>query len=222
MKKLLLSVLFLSVIGLVQAQTNLYENPEFDKIAESHKIIAIVPFKTQVKLRPKQMKDMTTEQLQRIERSEGESIQSAMYSWFLKRKKRGDLQNLEIQDPRITTAMLKKQNIDYDNIMDFTPKELANFLEVDAVISGEFETDKPMSEGASVALGLLIGFWGNTNSATINMSVHNAEDGVLLWNYNKQVRGSLGSDSENLINTLMRKASRRLAYTKHSKNDDDN
>lgn len=222
MKKLLLSVLFLSVIGLVQAQTNLYENPEFDKIAESHKIIAIVPFKTQVKLRPKQMKDMTTEQLQRIERSEGESIQSAMYSWFLKRKKRGDLQNLEIQDPRITTAMLKKQNIDYDNIMDFTPKELADFLEVDAVISGEFETDKPMSEGASVALGLLVGFWGSTNSATINMSVHNAADGVLLWNYNKQVRGSLGSDSENLINILMRKASRRLAYTKNSKEDDDN
>ncbi|RIA10655.1 hypothetical protein OE09_2528 [Flavobacteriaceae bacterium MAR_2010_72] len=220
MKKLLLSALFLSLVGAVQSQTNLYENPEFDKIAESHKIIAIVPFKTQVKLRPKQMKDMTTEQLQRIERSEGESIQNAMYSWFLKRKKRGDLQNLEIQDPRVTTAMLKKQNIDYDNIMDFTPKELANYLEVDAVISGDFETDKPMSEGASVALGLVIGFWGNTNSATINMSVHNAVDGVLLWNYNKKVNGSLGSDSEGLINVLMRKASRRLAYTKNSKDDD--
>ncbi|TVZ58773.1 hypothetical protein NA63_1280 [Flavobacteriaceae bacterium MAR_2010_105] len=220
MKKLLLSVLFLSLVGAVQSQTNLYENPEFDKIAESHKIIAIVPFKTQVKLRPKQMKDMTSEQLQRLERSEGESIQSAMYSWFLKRKKRGDLQNLEIQDPRVTTAMLKKQNIDYDNIMDFTPKELANYLEVDAVISGDFETDKPMSEGASVALGLVIGFWGSTNSATINMSVHNAVDGVLLWNYNKKVNGSLGSDSEDLINTLMRKASRRLAYTKNSKDDD--
>ena len=46
------------------------------------------------------------------------------------------------------------------------------------------------------------------------MSVHNAQDGILLWNYNKKVRGSLGSSPEDLINILMRKASRRLAYTK--------
>jgi len=220
MKKLTLSILFLAFTFHFSAQTNLYENPDFDKIAESHKIIAIVPFKTQVKLRPKQMKDMTADQLQRIERSEGESIQSAMFSWFLKRKKRGDLSNLEVQDPKTTSALLKKENIDYDNITDFTPQELAKFLQVDALISGDFETNKPMSEGASIVLGALFGFFGSTNSATINMSVHNAADGVLLWNYNKKVSGSIGSDSEDLINILMRKASRRLAYTKNSKDDD--
>lgn len=220
MKKLLVSFLLFAFIQNVLAQTNLYENPNFDAIANTHKIIAIVPFKTQVKLRPKQMKDMSAEQLNRVEKSEGESIQSAMYSWFLKRKKRGDLQSLEIQDPRTTTALLKKQNIDYDNIMDFTPQDLAKILEVDAVISGDFETNKPMSEGASVALGVLFGFFGSTNSATINMSVHNAADGILLWNYNKKVSGSIGSDTEDLINILMRKASRRLAYTKNSKDED--
>lgn len=70
-----------------------------------------------------------------------------------------------------------------------------------------------MSEGASIALAFF-GVWGSTNSAVINMSVHNAEDGILLWNYNKKVKGSLGSSSEDLINVLMRKASRRLSYTK--------
>lgn len=220
MKKLFLSILLLALIQSMFSQTSLYENPDFDEIAKSHKIIAIVPFKTQVKLRPKQMKDMTAEQLNRIEKSEGESIQTAMYSWFLKRKKRGDLQSLEIQDPRTTNAMLKKQNIDYSNILDSTPKELAKILEVDAVISGDFETNKPMSEGASVALGVLFGFFGSTNSATINMSVHNSSDGILLWNYNKKVSGSIGSDTEDLINILMRKASRRLAYTKNSKDED--
>ncbi|MFI0430401.1 hypothetical protein [Mariniflexile sp. HMF6888] len=220
MKKILVSFLLFAFIQNVLAQTNLYENPNFDAIASTHKIIAIVPFKTQVKLRPKQMKDMSAEQLNRVEKSEGESIQSAMYSWFLKRKKRGDLQSLEVQDPRTTTAMLKKQNIDYNNIMDFTPQDLAKILGVDAVISGDFETNKPMSEGASVALGVLFGFFGSTNSATINMSVHNAADGVLLWNYNKKVSGSIGSNTEDLINVLMRKASRRLAYTKNSKEQD--
>ncbi len=215
MKQLLSSIFILTFILNLQSQTNLYENPDFDDIAKGHKIIAVVPFKTQVKLRPKQMKDMTNDQLYKIEKSEGEGLQTAMYSWFLKRKKRGKLQNLEVQDPKVTTALLKRNDISYDNITDYTPQELANILEVDAVISGEFETNKPMSEGASVALGLLIGFWGSTNNAVINMSVHNAEDGVLLWNYNKKVRGSIGSSPEDLINTLMRKASRRLAYTKN-------
>lgn len=220
MKKILLSILLLVLYQNTFSQTSLYENPGFDEISKSHKIIAMVPFKTQVKLRPKQMKDMTGEQLNRIEKSEGESIQTAMYSWFLKRKKRGDLQSLEIQDPRTTNAMLKKQNIDYNNIMDYTPQELAKILGVDAMISGEFETDKPMSDGASIVIGALFGFFGSTNSATINMSVHNTTDGVLLWNYNKKVSGSIGSNTEDLINILMRKASRRLAYTKNSKEED--
>ena len=217
MKNLICSFLLVVFSLSTFAQTNLYENPEFDTIAKTHKIIAIVPFKTQVKLRPKQMKDMNDEQLNRLEKAEGEGIQGAMYSWFLKRKKRGDLENLEIQDPRVTSVMLKKQDISYDNIMEFTPQELAKILEVDAVISGEFETNKPMSEGAAVVLGAIFGVFGSTNSAVINMSVHNAQDGILLWNYNKKVSGSMGSSSEDLINILMRKASRRLAYTKNSK-----
>lgn len=191
-----------------------YENPEFDKIAVNHKKIGILPFETTVNLRKKQMKKMTSEGLKRLEKQEGKSIQVAMYSWFLKRKKRGKLKTIEIQDPKKTTALLKKKNITQDNMSDYTPEELAIILGVDAIISGDYKTSKPMSEGASVALGLLVGFWGTTNSATVNMSVHNAKDGVLLWNYNKKVRGSIGSSPEDLINKLMRKASRRLSYTK--------
>lgn len=214
MKKLLPTMLLVAFIMNVNAQTNLYENPQFDNISKSHRTIAIVPFKTKVKLRPKQMKDMTSEQLDRLERAEGEGIQTALYSWFLKRKKRGDMTTIEIQDARTTTALLNKKAINYNNMADYTPQELAKILGVDSVVSGEFETNKPMSEGASIALGLLVGFYGSTNSALINMSVHNAEDGVLLWNYNKKVRGGMGSSTEDLINVLMRKASRRLSYTK--------
>ena len=90
---------------------------------------------------------------------------------------------------------------------------MADILGVDAVIMGTFETNKPMSEGASLALGLLVGFYGSTNKAVLNMSVYHGEDGLLLANYNKAVSGSIGSSTEDLINILMRKASRRLSYT---------
>ena len=217
MKRIIFLLLaIIAITPTVFAQTSLYENPEFDVIAKDHKIIAIVPFKTQVKLRPKQMKDMTDEQLERLEKAEGESLQTGMFSWFLKRKKRGKLTTLEIQQPSRTNALLKKQGIDYSNLYEYTTDDLAKILEVDAVISGDYETNKPMSEGASIALGLLVGFWGSTNTAIVNMSVNNGADGTLLWNYNKKVRGGLGSSPEDLVNVLMRKASRRLAYTKNN------
>lgn len=88
MKKVLTAIAFLFCLNTINAQTNLYENPAFDEIAKTHKIIAVVPFKTQVELRPKQMKDMTEEQLHRLEKAEGEGIQTAMHSWFLKEKTR--------------------------------------------------------------------------------------------------------------------------------------
>ncbi|WP_373055494.1 hypothetical protein [Zunongwangia sp. H14] len=210
-KKLIFPLLFIIFVTGSRAQTHLYENPNFDEIAKEHKLIAILPFSAKVSLRPKQMKEISAEQLAEMEKSEGNAIQNAMYSWFLKRKTRGKLL-IDIQDPKRTNAILAKNEI--TNIATFTPEELAKILEVDAVIGGNFETDKPMSDGASIALGVLVGFWGATNSATINMSVNNAVDGELLWNYNKRVVGSLGSSTDGLINTLMRKASRRLAYTK--------
>lgn len=102
----------------------------------------------------------------------------------------------------------------HEHLADYTPDELAQLLGVDAVIMGTFETNKPMSEGASVALGVLVGFYGSTNKAIVNMSIYDAHQGELLVNYNKAVSGSMGSSTEDLINTLMRKASRRIAYTK--------
>ncbi len=120
-------LLFLLFPIICIAQTNLYENPDFDAIAESHDIIAMVPFKTQVKLRPKQMKDMNDEQPGRLEKSEGESIQTAMFSWFLKRKKRGDMQGVEVQDPRTTNALLRKKILVMKIFWNTLPWKLLKF-----------------------------------------------------------------------------------------------
>ncbi len=75
-----------------------------------------------------------------------------------------------------------------------------------------------MSDGASIAVGLLVGFYGSTNRATINMFIHNAEDGKVLVNYTKAVSGSIGSSTDQLINVVMRKASRRIPFTKKESN----
>ena len=213
MKNLLLLLTLVVFSSTAIAQTNLYEHPDFDELTKEHTEIAILPFKTQVKLRPKQIKAMKEGDMEKLEKAESEGLQSGMHSWFLKRKKRGSMK-IDVQDPKRTNALLKKQGITYENIHDQLPEDIAKILGVNAVITGDYETNKPLSDGASIALGFVFGVFGSTNTAVINMSIHNASDAELLWNYNKKVRGSIGSDSEDLVNILMRKASRRLGYTK--------
>jgi hypothetical protein len=196
----------------VFSQTSLYINPVFESIAKKHKIVAIIPFKASVSLRPKQMKEMTAEDLNKLEKTEGEALQGAMYSWFLTREKRNQL-NIKVQDTRTTNSILLKNELTYESIDSKTPKELAELLEVDAVIMGKISTNKPMSEGASLALGVLFGFYGTTNQALLDLFIYNAADGELMVNYRKSVAGSIGSNNDMLVNTLMRKASRRIPYT---------
>ena len=111
-KRLILSVILLTSF-LSYGQTSLYENPQFDQIAADHKVIAILPFNASVKLRPKQMKELSKSDIEKLEESEGYSIQRSMYSWFLKRKGRGTLA-INIQDISLTNSILSKQSISID------------------------------------------------------------------------------------------------------------
>lgn len=216
MKNWILIVVLLVIGGPLAAQTRLYVNPAFPELANHHETIAVLPFKTSISLRPKQMKDMKEGDLERMEKAESSGIQMAMYSWFLRRKETGKLW-VEVQDVNTTNAMLRKEGIEYENLYDYTPKELAYALGVDAVIMGDFQTNKPMSEGAGIALALLVGYYGSTNNAVMNMFIHDATDGVVLVNYHKGVSGSIGSTPDQLVNVVMRKASRRIPYTKAKK-----
>lgn len=196
---------------MVLAQTRLYVNPKFPEIAKHQKIIAIIPFTTTIQLRPKQMRNTTPAQLKTMEVNEGKGVQTALYSWFLKRGEKGKLL-VKVQDPNVTDVKLKQAGIKIEDYSDHTPAEIAKILGVDAIVMGTLKTTKPMSAGVSAALGVLVGVWGVTNRATMNLFIYNETDGSVLLNYNKGIRGSLGSSTQDMVNILMRKASRRIAY----------
>ena len=159
------------------------------------------------------MKNITPEQLEQMCEDEGKGIQQSMYSWFLTRESRGTLL-VKVQNPVTTNAVLSKEGITIDNLDNYIPSDLARILGVDAVIMGTFQTSKPMSEGAAIALSALFGFFGSTNQAVINLFIYNGEDGETMVNYHRKISGSIGVSSDDLVNKLMRKASRKIAYTK--------
>lgn len=212
MKYFLLTIVFFFT-SLSFSQTKLYVHPDASTYSKNTQTIALLPLTVEVKLRPKKMKSLTVEQIVKMEKSESLDIQKGMHSWFLTRKKRGSFSKT-IQSPMRTNALLKKAGIDIHKTADYLPSELGKILGVDCVVTGSFETNKPMSDGASIALGVLFGGFGATSSAVCNIDFYDTRDDELIVNYLKKIKGSLGSDSQDLINILMRKLTRRIPYTK--------
>jgi hypothetical protein len=133
-----------------------------------------------------------------------------MYSWLLKRKMQNKI-FVEVMDVATTNAKLKKAGYFDDTPM--TPAEICEALGVDGIVTSNYSLTKPMSEGGAVALGLLVGFWGSTNSTTVSLEIHDKETKKLLWNYNHKVSGSVGSTPARLVDYLMRNASKNMPYS---------
>lgn len=206
-----LTILTLFITSALFAQTKLYVHPDAKQYVSNTKTIAILPLDTSVKLRPKELKNFTQEQIVEMENAQSLSIQKAMYSWFLTRKKRGELL-VDVQNPTVTNSLLKKAGIDALKAYEEMPQDICNLLGVEAIVTGNFSTNKPMSNAAALGLALF-GIGGATQNATANLDfIHN--DNEVVVNYLKNIKGGLGSSSDDLINILMRKASRRIPYTK--------
>ena len=208
---LFLTALLLSMAGYAQTR-EIYVNPNFKSLAQNHKTLAILPFQAKIGLRPNQMKNITPEKLREMEISQGMDVQSALHTYFLKEKGKDGF-TVSFQDASRTNALLLKNNITEENIRTFTPEELARLLQVDGVVTGTFETDKPMSDGASLALGLVVGVYGSTNSGKTVINIYDGTSGELLWKYDKELSRSYGSDTNSVILAIMRKASKKFPYS---------
>lgn len=210
MKKfLIVSILFIGLSS--AAQTKLYVHPDADTYVAETNMIAILPLSTEVKMRPKQLKDFTPEQIVEMEKDEALNIQKSMYSWFLNKKKKGKLL-VNIQNPKKTNKLLKDAGIDPNEANEELTSDLSKILGVEATIGGTFETNKPMSNAAAIGLAVL-GIGGATQNVTLNLDIIHKDDETVV-NYLKNLKGGLGSSTDDLINVLMRKTARRIPYTK--------
>ncbi|MBT9391734.1 hypothetical protein KLP40_01050 [Hymenobacter sp. NST-14] len=142
-------------------------------------------------------------------------FQERIYAWLLRRSTdRG--YTVRFQDVMQTNSRLRESGIPYSELRSYSPQELAKLLGVDAVLTTSVRTSKPMSDGAAVAVGLLVGAWGATNQANITVNIHESDEGKLLWKYDYAAAGSVGSSTEGMVNALMRNASKKFPYTPKS------
>jgi hypothetical protein len=71
-----------------------------------------------------------------------------------------------------------------------------------------------MSEAASLATFLLIGWGGATNKVDVGVTIHDGADDKLLWKYNHSFSGGIGSTPQQLTKSLMKNISKKFPYEK--------
>jgi hypothetical protein len=198
-------------VSLFSCAPKIYKSAEFDSALAKHKTVAILPAAVTMQLRPNEAKKLSADQMNDMTEKTAIDIQDKMYSWFLRRSDKFHY-TVSFQDINKTNALLKNANITYKDLATKDRSELAKLLGVDAVLQNRSKMEKPMSEGAAIAVGLLVGAWGSTNKVETTINIHDGKSGNLLWKYDYEASGSVGSSTTKLVDGLMRNASKKFPY----------
>ncbi|MDC6367499.1 MULTISPECIES: hypothetical protein [Flavobacteriaceae] len=210
MKKLL-TLIMLFTVSLTVAQKNIYEHRRFDELSKDHKILAIIPFIANLELK----ENIDAQELSRLAEREGYAVQNALETYFSKRKKRKKF-NVDFQNIENTNAILSQNDIDYNNLDIYTTQELCKILKVDGIISGNLRLNILLSKGVPTNFSLL-DYFRDANYGRIGIKVSDGDTGKLLWKYEKSIDKKTGKNTTELIDKMMRLASRKFPYDKEKK-----
>jgi hypothetical protein len=198
-----ISLIGLTVV-LLSSCAKIFYSPDARTLANKQQTIAIIPSKISIAASRK----VDAEAMKEQQKTESLNFQNEIYSWMLKRKMQGKITK-EIQEIQTTNAKLKRAGYPENPL---TTAELCEVLGVDGIMTSNFGLSKPMSDGAAVALGLLVGAWGSTNEVRATLSISDCENKKLIWNYEHKLSGGVGSSPSRIVDQLMRQASRKMPY----------
>lgn len=199
----------LLVIAPTFGQRDIYESARFDELSKDHQVLAIIPFFTNLDLE----ENNTKEESQRLEEIEGYAVQDALEIYFGRGKKKKKF-SVEFQNTKNTNAILAKNNINYSNIDTYTIKELSKLLEVDGIISGNLDLNILLSQGIPAEFSILDYLLGDANYGRIGIKISDGSTGKLLWKYENEITKKSGKNTDDLIDKMMKKATRKFPYDK--------
>ena len=210
MKKVLLVLVLLSTT-LAFGQKDIYQSNRFEELSRSHRVLAIIPFFTHLDL-----DDVSRSELQRLEEKEGHAVQNALETYFGRGRKRKKF-TVSFQNVSETNALLARNNITYANIDRYTIKELAALLGVDGIISGNLDVNILLSRGVPAQMSFLDYILGDADYGRIGIKISDGTTGKLLWKYEQEISRKSGKNTYELIDKMMKKASRKFPYDKEGR-----
>ena len=174
-----------------------YQSPQFAERARHHQIIAVLPFEMVLTGDPP--RDLTADQIARIEEAESVAFQEAYYNRLLHQSSvhRKHPIQIEIQPVDTTNSLLEAAGIGVRESWAMSAKSLASVLRVDAVISTSVQKTRYLSDGESFGLDLGLQVvnevtegalapvlpWGlvKTHDIWANCELIDSVDGAVLW-----------------------------------------
>ncbi|MEH6680892.1 MAG: hypothetical protein V7724_10120 [Sediminicola sp.] len=208
MKKSLFYLFCFVVLG-SNAQKNIYESEKFDELSQDHKVLAILPFLTNLELED----TIEKEEVKALEKKEGYAVQEALEIYFSrinKKKKFG----VAFQNTEDTNAILARNDISYENMDVHTVKEICKILEVDGIISGSMDINILLSKGIPSEFNLMDFFLGDADYGRIGLKISDGATSKLLWKYEKEINKKSGKNTNALIDGMMKAATRKFPYDK--------
>lgn len=199
------SKLFIAfIIILATSCAKIFYTDDAVSLASNQKNIAILPPTVSIAA----SKKVDAEAMKQQQKTESINFQKEIYAWMLKRKMQGKI-NQEIQEVEFTNAKLMKAG--YPDSL-YTSEQLCKILGVDGIITSNFALSKPISDGGAIAVAILVGAWGATNEVHASLSIKDCSTKKLIWNFDHKYSGSIGSSPAQLVDGLMRQASRKMPY----------
>ncbi len=207
-----IAIIFLLTILSVHGQKDIYESKKFDELSQNHEVLAIIPFLTTLDLE----ETLSAEKLDDLEKKEAYTVQSALETYFLKRKRKKKF-SVEFQDISETNALLTKNNIGLNNLDTYTPKELSKILGVDGIISGTLVLNTLISEDVDESFSFISFLRGKTDFGRISIKISDGQTGKLLWKYSRTINRKSGRNTYAIVEAMMRKASRKFPYDREKR-----
>jgi hypothetical protein len=208
--KILFLILFIGIT--LNAQKNIYESKNFDDLSQEHRILAVLPFLTNLDLEG----SITKKELKELEEKEGYAVQNALETYFSQRKRKKKF-SVEFQNIKNTNAILSQNDITYKNIDVHTVKQLCEVLKVDGIISGNLDLNILLSIGIPTESSFLDYFLGDSNYGRIGLKISDGISGKLLWKYEKKINKKSGKNTNDLIDRMMKLAIRKFPYDREKK-----
>lgn len=218
MKKL---SLLMCLIGLLIHTSCTTSKTVFNDKTATHSRIAILPFEAHFKLKPEQKEFFPDEEIRAVELDQGKKVQNAIESYLSRKRKL----RVTVQSAGVTNSKLKEAGIDIYNINENDFSKIAKILDVDAVVNGYLETEKPMDEELATKLNIakqletvFVGtsFGSNINTSTnrgwCSVSIFEGERGDRLWSFEDKIQLGVGSNTKDVVDRMMRKGARKFPY----------
>ncbi len=225
MKKIIPLILIGAIIS-PSCSHKYYTSTFFKQQTANHKLIAVLP--SEIIFTGKQPKDITPEQISKIEEEESVTFQQSLYGDILRyANSRKYYMFVGVQEIKTTLDILEKNNISIKDSWKTDDKKLTEILGVDAIVRMQIRQRRYMSDYTSYGISVVRGILGQTtvgNEFPIPRRLGRTEDiyancsvvsnDITLWNNNYKSSADWDNPSNVIIENITDNFGRNSPYKK--------